>query len=144
MKKLLKNYSCLVMGMGTLVSLICLLTFFIKSQSYFTMIFVIQVIVNFLVTGTILLANDIQKNSIKFRNISLYLFVTFFLLMMETIIATLIWDLNNYSNLMYLTNMKLYLSIYAIFVIFMILLSLYVIIREKESKSNIRQKSAKQ
>ena len=144
MRKILKNYSYLVMGIGGLISLICLATFFIKTQSYFTTIFVIQVVVNFLVTGVVLLANDIEKNALKFRNISLYLFVTFFVLMLEILIATLIWNLDNYSNLMYLTNMKLYLVFYSIFVLFMVLLSLYVIIKEKEPKSKIRQKSAKQ
>lgn len=144
MRKILKNYSYLVMGIGGLISLICLATCFIKTQSYFTTIFVIQVVVNFLVTGVVLLANDIEKNTLKFRNVSLYLFVTFFVLMLEILIATLIWNLDNYSNLMYLTNMKLYLVFYSIFVLFMVLLSLYVIIKEKEPKSKIRQKSAKQ
>lgn len=144
MKKLLKNYTYLSMILGAIVSVVCLSTIFIKTQSHFSLIFIIQIITNFLITGVILLANDIKETSLKFKNISLYLFVTFFFLLLDVIIAGLIWNLNNYSNLMYLTNIKLYLSIYSIFVIFMIIMSLYVIIKEISQKPTIRQKSSKQ
>jgi hypothetical protein len=82
---------------------------------------------------------------IKQSKIAIYLFSTLILLVLSVFITGYTWDLSLYSNLMYIKNMELYLIIYGFFVLVMIGMSLYVVIKELtgSNKISIRQKSAK-
>ena len=62
---------------------------------------------------------------------------------MDVIIVSNIWNLNVYTNLMYLTNIKLYLTIYSLFVLMMVLMSIYVMIKNYK-KITVRQEATKQ
>lgn len=146
MKKLLKDKIYLSMFIGFLFSLItCITLLFVKERIYFTIIFILNVIMNFLVTTLSLLLDEKKNNTIRFKLIPLYLMTTLFFLILDIIIISNIWDLNIYSNLMYITNTKLYLGMYSVFVLFMVLLSIYVILKDRllNNETNIRQKSAK-
>lgn len=147
MKKIFKDYTYLSMLIGVFIAFITFITlFFIKSRVYFTTMFIINIILNFIVTGLILLLNDKKTPPLRFKCLSLYLVSTLFFLIIDVVIINNIWNLDSYSNLMYITNIELYLSIYSIFVLIMVLMSMYVILKNLTniSKSNIRQKSAKQ
>lgn len=146
MKKLLKDKIYLSMFIGFLFSLItCITLLFVKERIYFTIIFILNVIMNFLVTTLSLLLDEKKNNTIRFKLIPLYLMTTLFFLILDIIIISNIWDLNIYSNLMYITNTKLYLGMYSVFVLFMVLMSIYVILKDRllNNETNIRQKSAK-
>jgi hypothetical protein len=135
MKTIFKKPTYLVMIIATLLALISFITFFfVKNRIYFTIMFSLNIIINFFVSGFILLINDHELATTRFKNISIYLFITFFLLYLDVIVISSFWDLNIYSNLMYVTNIKLYLGIYAIYVLAMILISIYVSMKEKITK----------
>lgn len=145
MKNLFKNKMYLSMIIGTLFALISLLMlFFIKERIYFTIILILNIFVNFMITSFLLLVKDNISNSLRFKNISLYLLVTLFLMVMDVVIISNTWDLNVYSNLMYIKNIELYVSIYSLFVLIMTCMSIYVVLKSiTNNKTNIRQKSAK-
>jgi len=105
--------------------------------------FIVNVVINFLVTGFCLLVDD--NNTKKFRCISLYLLTTLFFLLMGIIVINKTWDLMKYSTLMYVKNMQLYLGMYSVFVLVMTLLSLYAILKNNliSDKTSIRQNSSK-
>ena len=145
MKNLFKNKMYLSMIIGTLFALISLLMlFFIKERIYFTIILILNIFINFMITSFLLLVKDNISNSLRFNNISLYLLVTLFLMVMDVVIISNTWDLNVYSNLMYIKNIELYVSIYSLFVLIMTCMSIYVVLKSiANNKTNIRQKSAK-
>lgn len=145
MLEILKNKTYLSIIISILLAIISFISLiFIKNQTYFSIVLIVNILVNFLETGFLLLVNDGASATLKFRYISLNLLVTFFLLVMDVVVASLTWNLNNYSNLMYLTNIKFYISLYSIFVLAMTLMAVYVVLKEIISKPSVRQKSTKQ
>jgi len=143
-KNTLKNKMYIVMILGTFISVVSFITcFFIENKTYFTSMFIVNVVINFLVTGFCLLVDD--NNTKKFRCISLYLLTTLFFLLMGIIVINKTWDLMKYSTLMYVKNMQLYLGMYSVFVLVMTLLSLYAILKNNliSDKTSIRQNSSK-
>ena len=146
MKNILKNYNYLSMIIAfTLSVLIFGSLFFIQDRTYFTVVFIVQILMNFLVTSVLMLGN--LENNSKFKYIIIYLLSTFVLLLLNVVVICNRWDTTIYSNLMYITNIQLYLLIYFSFVFAMVLLMGYAFMKsyqKKEKKSSIRQKSAKQ
>lgn len=142
MKKIIKNSNFWFMGIGILISLISVITFFfIKNRNYFTTMFVIDIIINFIVTSLILLTGDQTSINVKFKSMGLYLLITLFLLISGVLVISNFWDVNNYSNLMYVTNVKLYVGIYSIFVLIIILAAIFGLLK---NGNLIRQKSSKE
>ena len=96
-----------------------------------------------MVTGICLLVND--TNTKKFRCISLYLVTTLFFMFMSLLVINKTWDLMNYSTLMYVKNMQIYLGMYSMFVLVMLLMSIYAILKNSinDDKATIRQNSSK-
>ena len=148
MKKILKNYNYLAMIITLAISFISMLTFiFIKNRVYFTIMFSINIILSFLVLFmNLLFAKKDESVSLKFKLISLYYFVMLFFLFMDLVIISNLWDLNVYSNLMYVTNIRLYLSIYALYVLVIIFISIYVLLKNNSTNNSneIRQNTTKQ
>lgn len=147
MKKIFKDYTYLSMLIGVFIAFVTFVTlFFVTSRGYFTIMFIVNIILNFTVAGFILLLNDKKTPSLRFKCLSLYLVSTLFFLIIDVVTINNIWNLDSYSNLMYVKNIELYLSIYSMFVLVMVLMSIYVVLKNLTniSKSNIRQKSAKQ
>ncbi len=147
MKSILKDKIYLSMILGGLFSLILFgICIFVKERASFTVIFILNIIVNFIVTMLSLLFDDKKEIGIRFKLIPLYLMVTLFVLILDVVAISNTLDMAMYSNLMYATNIKLYLGIYSIFVLIMVLLSFYVVLKNKmdTNDTNIRQKSSKQ
>lgn len=146
MKNLLKNKIYLSMIIGGFVALLSTISLLIvNTRTYFTIILILNIFVNFLITSFILLVKDEIATHNRFKNISLYLFITLSLLILDELIIKWKWDFNIYSNLMYIQNIQLYLSIYSIFVLIMICMSIYAVLKVKcsNNKTSIRQKSSK-
>ena len=145
MLNILKNKIYLSMIISVLVAVISFVSLiFIKNQTYFTIILIVNILINFLETGFLLLIEDGIALSFKFRLISLTLLATFFMMVMDVVLASFTWDLHSYSNLMYLTNIKFFIGLYSIFVIAMVLMAIYVVLKGIVSKPSVRQKSTKQ
>ena len=145
MKNILKNKTILTMLMGILIALVSfVISVFIDSRMVFTIIFIINICVNFIVSGIVLMS----KNNfiINFRLIMLYLLTTLFILIGDVMMISHQWDLNSYSNLMYIKNIELYLGLYSIYVLVMVLLGGYALIKYYvgNSKTKIRQDTTKQ
>ena len=131
--KILKNRIYLTMIIGVLIALVSFVCcFFIKNRAFFTIMFIVNICTNFLVSAIILLSNG--SSSINFKWLALYLLTTLFILLIDVRIIGNIWDLNNYSNLMYVKNIELYLGLYSIYVLIMVLMGIYVVLRGINAK----------
>lgn len=143
--KYLKNYMNITIILGILLGLISFISlFFVKTQTYFTTMLIVNIVVNFVVIGFLLLFDSKVSNIIRFSKMIFYLAITWLLLLADMIVIANTWDLNNYNNLMYISNINLYFSLYSLFVIAMILISGYAILKSFVKANTIRQKSAKQ
>ena len=146
MIKLLKNKMYLATLIGVLLNVISLITlFFVLNQTYFTIIFILNIMISFGLSSYVILSKEETNSLTKMKLTSLYLFITLFFLIMDIIVISNTWDMNVYANLMYVTNVKLYCFIYSIYVLIMILFSLYIHIKEICLINNeVRQKSTKE
>ena len=132
-KNIMKNYNYMAMISAGFISIVLvLLMFIINDNTYFTIGFVVQILLHFAVSGVILLGN--LKAGLKFKYIILYLLSTFALLVGDVALVSHVIDDSIYSNVMYVTNLQLYLALYFVFVISMCILSGYAIIKNYEKK----------
>ena len=135
MKKIFKNSDYLVVIISLFIALITLVTlFFTSTKLYFSLVFGGLVVISF-ITSTFVLLHKSQTND-KLKLISLYLLINWVFLCLDTLIVSKIWDMNVYGNLMFVTNMNVYLGIYAIYVIAMALITIYGIIKSITHKNN--------
>lgn len=135
--KFLKNKIYLTLAVGILLSIVGLLTIILTNNtSIFSIVFASNIFINFLVTGLCLVYNENISIFSKFKLIGSYLLITLFTLFMEVIYMNKTLDMNVYSNLMYITNIKMYLGIYSLFILVMIATSIYMIIKMKEKVNN--------
>lgn len=133
MRKILKDYRYITLISGIVISIVtCISLFFVNKTVSFTIGLVSNILINFLVGGILLLSSLATKN--KFLSILSYLLITQLFLFFDLLIIERNLDLNVYSNVMYLTNIHLYLLIYSLFVIMMSLLSGYILIKNITKK----------
>ena len=130
MKNILKNKIYLSMIIGASIALLSTLSLLIfNEKTYFTTILIANIFVNFAITSFLILVKDVMTPAGRFKKISMYLFATLALILLDVLIIKNSWDLNIYSNLMYIQNIQLYISIYAIFVLSMICMAIYACLK---------------
>ena len=137
MKKILSNSTYLSMAIGIIIAFITCITFiFIKSTLYFTIGLLINIIANFSVIGYNMIKYD--NDSAKFKSLTqaAYSGITLFFVILDLLIASWVWDLTIYTNVMYLANTRMYVVFYAIFVLAMLFMNLYATIKEYVDRQN--------
>ena len=65
----------------------------------------------------------------------MWMFALFFVIL-DLLIASWVWDLTIYTNVMYLSNTRMYVVFYAVFVLAMLLMNLYATIKEYVDRHN--------
>jgi len=134
MNNIFKNKAYLTILAGLIISITSLLSIFlISNKTYYTILFAANILFSFFTITFILLTNHINKNTMKFKYISLYLLMTLSFLLVDIIVMSYRLNLSIYSNLMYLSNIQLYFGIYSIFVLFMTIISIYALIKDKKN-----------
>ena len=148
MKAILKNSTYLSMIIGILIVFITCITFiFIKSTVYFTIGLLINIISNFAVIGYNMIKYDNESSGFKSLTQAGYSGITLFFIILDMYIAYWVWDMSIYTNVMYLTNTRMYVVFYAVFVLSMLLMNLYATIKEKVDRHNstkVMQKDKKE
>ena len=111
MKKLLKNKTFLSMIIGVLIAYISLITcFFVKNQTYFTIMFISNIVINFGVIIYNIVKYDLETEKFKSVTQAAYVLLTVVALVLDVVIMSSSWDMNLYDNVMYLSNYSAYNS----------------------------------
>jgi hypothetical protein len=79
-----------------------------------------------------------DNDSAKFKSLTqaAYSGITLFFVILDLFIASWVWDLTIYTNVMYLSNTRMYVVFYAVFVLAMLLMNLYATIKEYVDRHN--------
>lgn len=137
MKKILGNSTYLSMIIGVMIALITAITFiFVKSTIYFTIGLLINIITNFSVIGYNMMKYDNESAAFKSLTQAAYSGITVLFVILDMNIAAWVWDMSVYTNVMYLSNARMYVVFYLVFVLSMLFMNLYATLKEKTNRQN--------
>ena len=129
MKKFFKNIEYLTISIALFVLLVAFITFFfVRSKVYFSIMFSVLVLISFGMSAFLLLHKSETKE--KMALTATYLLANLFIMCLDLVVIYKMWDLGVYSNLMYISNMKIYLGIYAVYVIAVALVAIYGMLKK--------------